>query len=122
VSQGPWTVRLSANAEGDFRQIVKWTRKNFGLKQARDYARNLTATITELAKNPFLIGSTTRTDIGANIWSIHVARHGQKGRHFVIYRVPKSKNEKNLDVLRILHDSMEIVQQVNPSVLPPSKD
>jgi toxin ParE1/3/4 len=92
------------------------------VRQAREYAKVITATLTELAANPFLIGSTERRDIGTNLWSGHIARDGRKGRHFVIYRIPKSKNQKIVDVLRVLHDSMDIVQPRGPSEKMPVKE
>ncbi|WP_459830656.1 type II toxin-antitoxin system RelE/ParE family toxin [Hydrogenophilus islandicus] len=41
----------------------------------------------------------------------HVARHGRKGRHVVFFRARDS--EAVIDVLRILHDSMEPQQHLS---------
>ena len=40
--------------------------------------------------------------------TLHVARKGRKGPHFVVFRVAPSRSEQVIDVLRLLHDSMDL--------------
>jgi toxin ParE1/3/4 len=106
-----WTVRLTESAEDDFRSIVRWSSKQFGVAQARIYARTISMALQDLATGPALGGVATRDDIGPGLLSLHVARNQRKGRHFVMLRVAHG-NARAIDVLRILHDAMDISQHV----------
>ncbi len=103
-----WTIRLAAAAEKDFREILRWTVENFGRGQARTYARTLSNALHDLALGPAIMGTRRREDIGLGIHTLHVARKGRKGRHFVVFRVASSRSEQVIDVLRLLHDSMDL--------------
>ena len=110
-----WTVRLSATAEADYQQILRWTVKNFGLAQAQGYANTLSSALTALHAGPEIIGAKLREDIGRHIRTLHVARNGHKGRHFVMFRVSTVQGQKVIDVLRLLHDSMDPQRHVPPT-------
>lgn len=103
-----WTVRLSAAAEADFRQILRWTMDHFGSAQGRAYADTLSSALKALCAGPSVIGVKERPEIGSNIWTLHVARKGRKGRHFIMFRIAEARDGKVIDVLRILHDSMDL--------------
>lgn len=102
-----WTTRLSDAARNDFDQIVDWTVDQFGEGQAIAYAQALTAMLSELDEGPSQPGVKERKDIGKGMFTFHIARHGRKGRHFVVFRLVDQRS-KILDVLRILHDSMDL--------------
>ena len=112
-----WTVRLSAAAEADFRQIIGWTTSHFGQAQARIYAATLASALKALNDGPTVIGVKKRPEIGIDICTLHVARNGRKGRHFVMFRVG-STQENVIDVLRLLHDSMDLERHIPPQELP----
>lgn len=103
-----WPVRLSATAEADFHDIIRWTFEKFGEKQARAYADVLSSAIGALADGPRPLGAQERVDIAPGIFTLHVAREGRKGRHFVMYRVDRSGNASTIDVLRLLHDAIDL--------------
>jgi toxin ParE1/3/4 len=103
-----WSIRLAAAAEQDFREILRWTVENFGRGQARTYARTLSNALHDLALGPSIVGTRPREDIGPGFHTLHVARKGRKGRHFVLFRVAPSRSEQVIDVLRLLHDSMDL--------------
>ena len=42
------------------------------------------------------------------IMALHVARCGRKGRHVVAYRVGAPAKPPVIDVLRVLHDAMDL--------------
>jgi toxin ParE1/3/4 len=108
VDASVWHVRLGATAQEDYQDILKWTVDQFGLDQARTYADTLTVALEDLCAGPDILGVKARDEIGPNLYTLHVARKGRKGRHFVMFQVgPKSK-ENVIDVLRILHDSMDL--------------
>jgi len=117
VGADPWVVRLTAAAEADYRQILHWTLENFGRVQARTYADTLSAALKALSTGPAIPGVKERTGIGANIRTLHVARECRKGRHFVVFRVGNLKG-RVIDVLRLLHDSMDLGRHLLPAALP----
>ena len=105
-----WSVRLASRAEKDFFEIVQWSATNFGQQQAAIYAETLSLAIGALAEGPEVLGVRRREEIGNGILSLHVAREGRKGRHFVIFR---DGGANTIDVLRLLHDSMDLVRHVS---------
>jgi len=109
VNEGPrWRIRLTASAAADYRNILRWTAEHFGTQQARRYARTLGSTIEELTLGPDVPGSRQRSDIGPGIRVLHVARRDQRGRHFLLYRVSSRELLLVMDVLRVLHDRMDL--------------
>jgi toxin ParE1/3/4 len=109
-----WLVRLTRSAEQDIADIVHWTVINFGSQQALLYAELIRNAITELANCPSVLGAKPRAELGQNAFTLHVARQGNKGRHFVIFR---TSSLNFVDVLRVLHDSMDLQHHVLPDDL-----
>lgn len=105
-----WTVRLSAAAEADYRQILRWTVENFGSAQAQSYADTLSSALKALSAGPSIIGVKERPEVGNNIGTLHVARNGRKGRHLVMFRI---QGNEVIDVLRLLHDSMDLERHLD---------
>lgn len=108
-----WTVRLGQQAEQDYVEILQWTTKTFGEGQASTYAETMALAIEALEGGPDVLGTRARDDIQPGIRTLHVARQGRAGRHFVVFRVAGS----DIDVLRLLHDSMDL-----PRHLPAAND
>ena len=107
-----WTVRLSAAAEADYQHILHWTNDNFGSTQARTYAATLSQALQALHADIAIIGAKERSEIGHNSWTLHVARNKRKGQHFIMFRVNRSEECNVIDVLRLLHDSMNLARPV----------
>jgi len=49
-------------------------------------------------------------DIGPGVRILHVARLGRRARHMLLYRAGAGAA---IDVLRVLHDAMDIERQVS---------
>ena len=62
-----------------------------------------------LSEGPNVPGSLERDEIADGLRSLHVARQGRRGRHFVIYR---AAGDDTIEVVRILHDAMDIARHV----------
>ena len=107
-----WRVRLTATAESDFRNILHWTARQFGHAQARIYGETLTRAIQALTGGPYVAGSRQRDEIAEGLMTLHVARVGRRGRHLVLYRIAGASEPSTIDVLRLLHDSMDLVRHV----------
>lgn len=110
-----WTVRLTAAAEADFEEILRWTVDQFGEAQARIYAGTISAALNDLAAGPTIVGARERDDILKGIFTLHVARKGRKGRHFVMFRVGCAPDREVIEVLRILHDAMDLQRHLPPA-------
>lgn len=67
-----WKVRLAAQAELDFSEIVAWTGENFGELQAETYAETLTLAIEALYDGPEQLGVKARDDIERGLRTLHV--------------------------------------------------
>ena len=108
MNERRWRVRLTATAEADFQQIVQWSIDRFGERQALVYAETLSLALEALSEGPDVNGATARDEILKGLFSLHVARKGRKGRHFVIFRIARDGPGDVIEVLRLLHDSMDL--------------
>ena len=108
----PWRVRLAATAENDIRNILQWTHERFGDAQAQLYGETLTRAIQALTEGPYVMGSRRRDEIGEGLFTLHVACGRRKGRHLVLFRVGDKGTSRTIEVLRLLHDSMDLVRHV----------
>lgn len=103
-------MRITASAEAD--SIVAWTLEQFGDVQARVYSETVSTAIQALTTGPVQPGIKARPEIGRDLFTLHVARNGRRGRHFVLFRAYSDPNHRQIDVLRILHDSMDLARHV----------
>ena len=110
---GLWDVQLSARAGDDFDEIIDWTADRFGRRQANSYVTTLSEALRALSRGPTVTGVRTRPEIGSHIYTLHVARGGRRGRHFILFRVDQEE-ARTIVVLRILHDAMDLVRHVPP--------
>lgn len=110
----PRPVRLATAAQADFEDILRWTVGRFGEAQARTYAETLSLALEALATGPNVIGARARDDIAQGIFTLHVARQGRKGRHFVVFRIGHDKGREVIEVLRLLHDAMDLPRHLPP--------
>lgn len=109
-----WTVRLTAAAAADFEEILRWTVDQFGEAQARIYAETISAALNDLTAGPTIVGARKRGDILKGIFTLHVARKSRKGRHFVMFRVGRTPDREVIEVLRLLHDAMDLQRHLPP--------
>jgi len=107
-----WRVRFGAAAELDFANIVKWTAENFGARQSRVCRDTLVQAINELTNGPDVAGSRPRDEIMAGLRTIHIARGGRRGSHFLMYRAAPNST---IEIVRILHDRMDLQRHVPPA-------
>jgi toxin ParE1/3/4 len=106
-----WRIRLGAEAEQDFARILEYTRETFGPRQTGIYRDTLLNALAALGDGPDVLGSAARDEILLNLRTLHVARHGHRGRHFIMYR---AAGDDVIEIIRILHDAMELARHVPP--------
>lgn len=104
-----WRVRLGAAAELDFANILKWTTENFGQRQARAYRNTIVQALGEPTQGADVAGSKARDDIFPGLRTLHVARRGRRGSHFIIYRIA---DESTIEIVRMLHERMDLQRHV----------
>ena len=112
AGEATWSVRLTATAEADFAGIIAWTVEQFGDAQARIYAETLSLAVEALTAGPGLPSAKARPEIGKQLFTLHVARRGRRGRHFILFRADPDPKRRHIDVLRILHDAMDLERHV----------
>jgi toxin ParE1/3/4 len=105
-----WTLTLGGMAEDDYVGILIWTTQTFGPKQADIYQARLIALMSALETDPLQIGSKPRDEIGQGLRTLHMDAKNIRGRHLVLYRIVDSE----IQVLRFLHDAMELSRQLPP--------
>ncbi len=114
-AKGARAIHLTAAAEADIGRAVRWSARLFGATQARVYAQTLALALEALIETPTsAIGVNDRGDIGKGLMSLHVASRGRKGRHFVIFRIRRRAGREIVEVLRLLHDSMDLARHLPP--------
>ena len=109
-----WRIRLASAAETDFDQILQWTAKSFGEDQAFVYAQTLLAALDALKEGPTLTDVKTRDELSKGVLTLHAARLGRKARHFIVFRAKSNGDGKVIQVLRILHDAMDLQRHLVP--------
>lgn len=107
-----WTVRLTATAEADFQNIIDWTHDQLGEKQALVYEETVVAALEALSDGPTTIGVKERPEIAKGLFTLHVARGNRRGRHFVLFRVAERGRTRTIEVLRLLHDAMDLHRHI----------
>lgn len=108
-----WRVHLAATAEADLAEILWWTAEQFGENQARAYADTLSDALDALMEGPAVLGVKARDDIAEGILTLHVARLGRKGRHLIAFRAGRDADGGFIEVLRILHDAMDLPRHLD---------
>jgi len=108
--------RLSNAARTDIVQILAWTHQHFGGLTRKRYEHLLATALRDIASDPLRPGSAGRPELGEGARSWHLRLSGgrarftvQRPRHFIIYR---ALAEGGIAVARILHDAMDIPQQM----------
>lgn len=106
-----WRIRLGDEAERDFVHILRSTKEKFGERQLGVYRVTLLEALAALEAGPDALGSVAREEILPNLRTLHVARKGRRGRHFILYRAAP---ENVIEVVRILYDAMDLARHVPP--------
>lgn len=106
-----WRVRVARAAQQDLSDILAWTEHHFGTRQAHTYAKTLALALRALADGPGIAGVGPRNDILPGVLVLQVARQGRKGRHLIVFKLG---HKHNIDVLRVLHDSMDLARHLEP--------
>lgn len=111
-------IRFSQDARTDIIDILGYTERRFGESARRRYQALLQAAFSSLSNDPERVGSAAREELSPGLRSLHLIYcRGESAvgrvanpRHLVIYR----HSEQAVEIVRILHDSMELKQHLPP--------
>lgn len=113
------TVILAPAAEEDIRSILAWSREMFGEPARQRYAALLSQAIVDVAADPFRAGVHEADDVSPGLRIYHVTHSRRRRmvaasrvvapRHFLLFRL---RHETRLEVVRVLHDSMQLSRHV----------
>ena len=106
-----WIVRLTAQATQDVEDILDWTFAQFGPVQMASYTDAINEALEDLSEGPQLIDVRRRHELGDDVATLHVSRHGRKGRHLLVFRVDETACL--IEILRVLHDSMDLKRHLD---------
>jgi toxin ParE1/3/4 len=114
-------LRLSHCAEEDIVSILSWSLKRFGTAAQRRYESLLTVALSALCADPERYGSNERPEFGAGVRTYHLRFSRDEAwvpegtvhrpRHLIVYRIT---SRRELQVIRVLHDSMEVRRHLPP--------
>lgn len=107
-----WRVIVTAPAEADAREALRWTRREFGTTQAKRYREAIAAAVRALRTGPSPTGSSPLHPSRPALRKLHL---GARARHFLVYREAPGQV---LLVLRILHDSVDLARHLPPAEAP----
>ncbi len=102
----------------DLAEIGYWSRKEFGRDAASRYVSLIRQAIRDVARDPERPGSKQLEELrGEGFRAYHLAfsrpritgRTVKSPRHFLVYRYA---DPKRIEVVRILHDSRDLVRHV----------
>ena len=115
ASRNELALRLSIPARQDITQVLKWTQHAFGAQGRTRYESLISTALIDLRADPARTGVRPRNDIGAGVYTYHLASSRKRSssgqrvaqpRHLFNFRVSAS----TIDVARLLHDAMDLVQ------------
>ena len=89
-------LEFTASATEDLREIGRYTKREWGVQQARRYRQELELALTKLSLSPRV--GLARDEIADHVRSFQVASH-------IAFYLPRSDG---ITVLRLLHPSMDV--------------
>ena len=108
-----WNVVLTGPALIDFADIIGWTTREFGAVQAQHYENLIAACLDNLSDGP---GRPTIRSIAGltNIFAVPLMDGRRRARHILYARTRPTSDGPILQILRILHDSMDPMLHLTP--------
>lgn len=100
-------------ARADINELLKTSSRMFGPRARRSYKALVNRALNELCENPQAVGVRQHEDLpGLHLFHLRHARTRgaapKQARHFIVF----TYDDATLTVLRVLHDSMDIAQEI----------
>jgi|SRR5882724_10549430 len=100
-------IVFTAIAKADIRRALRFTVRRFGRNQLAEYRALMRDARKRLAENPLL--GHRRDDLPPEARVFHIGQEGRSASHFFLYRVV---DDGTVQVLRVLHKSMDAPRQL----------
>ncbi len=93
-----YRLRRTHLADTDYKDILRETKRKWGIDQRTKYRGMLRDAITTIGKDPFIITSKARDDLhdGARLYPV--------GKHYLLYWI----SDQTVILERILHQGMDL--------------
>jgi toxin ParE1/3/4 len=118
-SAGVVRLRIASTAKDDIEDLLAWSEERFGVAARERYQDLLARALMDIAGDVARPGVRIRPELGLNVFSYHFffSREGAtrrsghakvkvlRPRHFLVGRIAEPGL---VDILRVLHDSMEV--------------
>ena len=115
----PVRLRITRTARDDIEDLLAWSQERFGVAARQRYERLLSRALLDIAEDLARPGVKARPELGTDVFSYHLffsrARAAERAgpatgrvlrpRHFIVGRLAEPGL---VDILRVLHDSMEV--------------
>jgi len=111
----PFRLKISNAARYDILNILQYTSEQFGVQARRKYSQLIQQAIKDVQEDPERPGAKRRPELTDIARTYHLfysrdkirnkERIVKKPRHFLLFRI---SGENELEVGRVLHDSMEL--------------
>ena len=104
-----FTLRFSRVCVHDIQRVLLYTLEQFGPRKHEQYKGLVREAVADIRHDPRRPPARAHPEIGAHVFTFHIARRGKRARHYFLYRVA---NESVVEVGRFLHDAMELRRHV----------
>jgi toxin ParE1/3/4 len=101
------TVVLSPRARRDIVEVLAYTRDQWGVPKAREYAALTREAIAAIASEPQ--SGKSRDDIRPGVLAYHISQRGRRARHILFYRIDTFGT---VEIVRFLHDAMDFARHL----------
>lgn len=81
----------------------------------RVYEETLISALDALTAGPTIPGAKPVVDLPLGLLTLHIARRRRKGLHVIVFRVQRGSDGERIEVVRILHDAMDIARHLGSS-------
>ena len=112
------TIQISDPAKADLWSIKSYTIEQYDEDQSERYFALIDAAFDDIALEPESVVARRLPDLGEHIWMRSLAASKRRGmtnvqtpRHVILYSL---KVEGVANILRVLHDSMDIDSHLEP--------
>ena len=114
-------LRIALPAAHDIAALLDWSDERFGAAGRRRYERLVETALRDIASDPERHGSREQPELGPGRRVYHLRQSRERARtsdgivrsprHILVYRPVKPDL---VVVLRVLHDAMDLVRQLQP--------
>lgn len=108
-----WNVRFSGPALRDFSGIIEWTTREFGPAQAISYEALIVAAAEKLLQGPMIVPVKDWPELGG-VRCLPVMEGRRRARHLLFFSWSEQGGHGSIQILRILHASMDPALHLPP--------